>query len=130
MVEPAPPSSSLRDQRFADVVEERSVWLPTIEAYQPGRFYLPELPAITGVLATTAGMDLLAVDGYVDLDPQGRPGLGFRVHAQTGVPVIGDAKTAFRTATHAVTAMAGHTAYPTCCDMSTRWPEMVFEDEL
>ena len=54
MVEPAPPSSSLRDQRFADVVEERSVWLPTIEAYQPGRFYLRELPAIAGVLATTA----------------------------------------------------------------------------
>jgi deoxyribonuclease V len=98
------------DQRFAHVVEERSVWLPTIEAYQPGRFYLRELPAITAVLATTAGMDLLVVDGYVDLDPQGRPGLGSRVHAQTGVPVIGVAKTAFRTATHAVTIHRGSAA--------------------
>jgi deoxyribonuclease V len=102
------------------MVEERSVWLPTIEAYQPGRFYPRELPAITGVLATTAGVDLLAVDGYVDLDPQGRPGLGFRVHARTGVPVIGVAKTAFRTATHAVTAMgSGSGTCPAECVTGT-----------
>src|SRR5690242_20445829 len=25
------------DKRFADLVEEHSVWLPTVEAYQPGK---------------------------------------------------------------------------------------------
>jgi deoxyribonuclease V len=91
------------DARFADIVEERIVWLPTVDAYQPGQFYLRELPAITAVLATTTSLDLLIIDGYVDLDPQGRAGLGAHVHEKTGRPVIGVAKTTFRTATHAVT---------------------------
>jgi deoxyribonuclease V len=95
------------DERFAGLVEERTVWLPVVEAYQPGRFYLRELPAITAVLATVAGLDLVVVDGYVDLNPQGRPGLGAHLHAQIGVPVIGVAKTAFRTASHAVTVHRG-----------------------
>jgi deoxyribonuclease V len=98
------------DKQFANLVEERSVWLPTVEAYQPGKFYLRELPAITAVLATTAGIDLLVVDGYVDLDPQRRSGLGAHVHARIGVPVTDVAKTAFRTATHAVTAHRGNGA--------------------
>lgn len=95
------------DERFADLVEERTVWLPVVEAYQPGRFYLRELPAIAAVLATVADPDLVVVDGYVDLDPQGRPGLGAHLHARIGVPVIGVAKTAFRTASHAVTVYRG-----------------------
>jgi deoxyribonuclease V len=90
------------DERFANLAEERTAWLPTVAGYQPGRFYLRELPPITAVLATTGSLDLLIIDGYVDLDPQGRPGLGARVHAQISVPVIGVAKTAFQTATHAV----------------------------
>ncbi len=97
------------NERFADVVEQRSAWLPVIEAYQPGRFYLRELPAITAVLATTSSLDLLVIDGYVDLDPRGSPGLGAYVHAQTGLPVIGVAKTAFGTASHAVTIRRGAT---------------------
>ncbi len=51
-------------------------------------------------------------DGYVDLDPGGRPGLGAHAHAEFGVPVIGVAKTAFRTATHAVPVLRGHSARP------------------
>lgn len=98
------------DKRFADIVEERSHWLPTIEAYRPGLFYLRELPAVIAVLATTTTVDLLVVDGYVDLDPQRRPGLGAHVHERIGVPVIGVAKTAFRTATHAVAVHRGNGA--------------------
>jgi deoxyribonuclease V len=98
------------DARLADVVEQRVVWLPTVEAYQPGRFYLRELPAVSAVLATTTSLDLLVIDGYVDLDPQGRPGLGAHVHGRTGLPVIGVAKTAFRTASHAVTVYRGNGA--------------------
>jgi deoxyribonuclease V len=52
-------------------------------------------------------MDLLIVDGYADLDPGGRPGLGAHAHAEFGVPVIGVAKTAFRPATHAVPVVRG-----------------------
>ena len=47
------------------------------------------------------------VDGYADLDPDGRPGLGAHAHAEFGVPVIGVAKTAFRTATHAIPVLGG-----------------------
>jgi deoxyribonuclease V len=54
------------------------------------------------VLAGIAGLGLLVVDGYVDLDPSGRPALGAHVHAEFGIPVIGVAKSAFRAATHAV----------------------------
>ena len=52
-------------------------------------------------------MRLLIVDGYADLDPSGRPGLGAWAYAEFGVPVIGVAKTAFRVATHAVPVARG-----------------------
>ena len=55
-------------------------------------------------------MRLLIVDGYTDLDPGGRPGLGAHAHAEFGVPVIGIAKTAFRTATHAIPVMRGESS--------------------
>ncbi|MGH3303168.1 MAG: hypothetical protein ACRDOK_16105 [Streptosporangiaceae bacterium] len=49
---------------------------------------------------------LLVVDGYVDLDQDGRPGLGACVHAEFGIPVIGVAKSRFRP------AMAGRFRIP------------------
>jgi deoxyribonuclease V len=52
------------------------------------------------------------VDGYVDLDPDGRPGLGAHVHAEFGVPVIGVAKTVFGTATHAARVLRGLSSRP------------------
>jgi deoxyribonuclease V len=53
------------------------------------------------------------VDGYVDLDPDGRPGLGAHVHAAFGgVPVVGVAKTAFGTATHAARVFRGQSTRP------------------
>jgi deoxyinosine 3'endonuclease (endonuclease V) len=52
------------------------------------------------------------LDGYADLDPAGSPGLGAHAHAEFGVPVIGVAKTAFRTATHAVPVVRGGSARP------------------
>jgi deoxyinosine 3'endonuclease (endonuclease V) len=55
---------------------------------------------------------LLVIDGYADLDPAGRPGLGAHAHAAFGVPVIGVAKTRFRTATHAVEVLRGRSARP------------------
>jgi len=55
---------------------------------------------------------VVAVDGYADLDPGGRPGLGAHAHAEFGIPVIGVAKTAFHTATHAVPVLRGTSARP------------------
>jgi hypothetical protein len=52
------------------------------------------------------------VDGYADLDPAGRPGLGAHAHAEFGIPVIGVAKSRFRTATHAVPVVRGSSARP------------------
>ena len=46
------------------------------------------------------------------LDPSGRPGLGTRAHAKFGIPVIGVAKSRFRTATHAVPVVRGSSARP------------------
>jgi hypothetical protein len=58
------------------------------------------------------GLGLLVVDGYADLDPDGRPGLGAHAHAEFGIPVIGVAKSRFRTATHAVPVARGSSVRP------------------
>jgi deoxyribonuclease V len=52
------------------------------------------------------------IDGYVDLDRQGRPGLGAHLYKEIGVPVIGVAKSAFRTAEHAVAVRRGTAVKP------------------
>jgi deoxyinosine 3'endonuclease (endonuclease V) len=64
------------------------------------------------VLEDLRGLGLLVVDGYADLDPAGRPGLGAHAHAESGIQVIGVAKSRFRTATHAVPVVRGSTARP------------------
>lgn len=95
------------DPAFAMIVAERVHWLDTVAPYQPGSFYARELPAIRAVLAGCPPLRLLVVDGYCDLDPSGRPGLGSHVHQEVGIPVIGVAKTSFHTATHAVAVRRG-----------------------
>jgi deoxyribonuclease V len=100
------------DAAFSRIVAERTVRLRQVAPYRPGRFFERELPPIRAVLAGLRGIRLLVVDGYVDLDPSGRPGLGAHVHTESGVPVIGVAKTAFRTATHAVPVLRGGSARP------------------
>ena len=44
--------------------------------------------------------------------PSGRPGLGAHAHAEFGIPVIGVAKSRFRTATHAVPVKRGSSVRP------------------
>ena len=51
------------------------------------------------------------VDGYADLDPGSRPGLGAHANAEFGIPVIGVAKSRFRTV-HAVPVLRGSSARP------------------
>ena len=100
------------DPTFARITDERVVHLPQAEPYQPGAFALRELPPILAVLAGVTGLQLLVVDGYVDLDPQGRPGLGAHAHAALEIPVIGVAKTPFHAAEHAVPVHRGGALRP------------------
>jgi deoxyribonuclease V len=100
------------DARFTIVASEHLARLAEVAGYQPGNFYVRELPALDAVLAQVGRLDLLVVDGYVDLDPDGRPGLGAHVHARLGVPVVGVAKTAFRPATHAIEVRRGAATRP------------------
>lgn len=106
------------DARFCEVVAERSEDVAEVLPYRPGEFYRRELPPIRAVLSGLSGLGglgglgLLVVDGYADLDPGGRPGLGAYAQAEFGIPVIGVAKTAFRTASHAVPVLRGTSARP------------------
>jgi deoxyribonuclease V len=100
------------DLSFATVVAERITELAEVAPYRPGQFASRELPAIRAVLTGAGRIDLLVVDGYVQLDPDGRPGLGAHVHACLGAPVIGVAKTAFHTASHAVEVRRGQARRP------------------
>lgn len=89
--------------------------VPEPPPYRPGEFYLrqqPALRAVMNVLGHRQRLTLIVVDAYVDLDPDGRPGLGAHVHAEFGVPVIGVAKSAFKTATHAIPVLRGGSARP------------------
>ena len=94
------------------MLAERTAVIPRVPPYRPGQFYRRELPALRAVLDDLSGVGLLVVDGYADLDPGGRPGLGAHAHAEFGIPVIGVAKSRFRTATHAVPVVRGTSARP------------------
>ncbi len=100
------------DPAFSAVLGERIAMVPEVAAYRPGEFFARELPPLRAVLSGVSGLVLLVVDGYVDLDPAGRPGLGAYAHAEFGVPVIGVAKTAFRTASHALPVLRGRSGRP------------------
>ena len=100
------------DPVFAHVLAERTALVPRVPPYRPGEFYRRELPPLRAVLDGLSGLSLLVVDGYADLDPGGRPGLGAHAHAEFGIPVIGVAKSRFRTATHAVAVMRGSSVRP------------------
>jgi deoxyribonuclease V len=100
------------DAFFSQVLTERTAVVPEVPPYRPGEFYRRELPPLRAVLESIAGLALVVVDGYADLDPSGRPGLGGHVHAEFGIPVIGVAKSAFATATHAIPVLRGTSARP------------------
>ena len=66
--------------------------------YEPGKFYLRELPCILRLLdAHDLAPETIIIDGYVDLGDAPRPGLGRRLYnrLQGRVPVIGVAKSRF-----------------------------------
>jgi deoxyribonuclease V len=97
---------------FGRLTAEHTVRLTEVAPYRPGAFFERELPALAAVLGASGPVDLLIVDGYVTLDPHGRPGLGAHAHREFGVPVVGVAKTAFHHATHAVEVLRGGSRKP------------------
>lgn len=101
------------DATFARIAAEKEVLVPDVAPYQPGEFYRRELPPLRALLASVTGdVELLVIDGYVDLDPRGRPGLGAYAHHEFGVPVVGVAKSRFAAATHAAQVMRGQSSRP------------------
>lgn len=100
------------DRAFSQVLAQKTAFVPQVAAYVPGQFFQRELPPLRAVLAGVTGIELLVIDGYVDLAPDRRPGLGARVHAELGIPVVGAAKTFFATATHAIPVVRGHATRP------------------
>jgi deoxyribonuclease V len=100
------------DAAFSAIQAEWTALVAAAPPYRPGELFLRELPPLRAVLAQVRNLSLLVIDGYVDLDPDSRPGLGAHAHAAFGVPVIGVAKTRFRTASHAVEVLRGNSARP------------------
>jgi deoxyribonuclease V len=102
------------DAAFTHPPTERTAMVAQLPAYRPGEFYLREFPPLRAVLADVSGLSLLVVDGYADLEPSARPGLGAHAHAHAEfyIPVIGVAKSRFRTATHAVPVNRGSWVRP------------------
>jgi deoxyribonuclease V len=100
------------DAAFSQVFADRTAVVPEVAPYRPGEFWRRELPPLRAVLCRIAGLGLLVVDGYADLDPGGRPGLGAHAHAEFGIPVIGVAKSTFGPATHAIPVQRGTAARP------------------
>ena len=100
------------DRSFAQVLTEKTAFVTDVAPYVPGQFYQRELPPLRAVLAGVTGIELLVIDGYVDLAPDGRPGLGAYIHEELAVPVIGVAKTPFAAATHAVPVVRGQATRP------------------
>ena len=114
-----PPSGGARaalvlapDPAFSAIVSEKTLFIDHVAPYQPGEFYRRELPPIRAVLADVDDLGLLIVDGYVTLDPDGRPGLGAYAHEEFGVSVIGVAKTRFASAVHAIPVVRGTAKRP------------------
>lgn len=84
-----------------------------IAPYEPGEFYRRELPCLLGVLRAGPAADIIVVDGYVSLG-EGRAGLGAHLHAALDrkVPVVGIAKTAYRSAPEAIAVRRGQSGSP------------------
>jgi deoxyribonuclease V len=100
------------DREFSSIGWTDTAVASVEAAYRPGELYRRELPPLQAVIPRSDGLALIVVDGYVDLDAAGRPGLGAHVRAEFGVPVIGVAKSPFRTATHAARVFRGRSARP------------------
>jgi deoxyribonuclease V len=84
--------------------------------YEPGRFYLRELPALLSVISklTVRRPEVIIIDGYVWLGDRDHPGLGAHLHKALGgsAAVIGVAKKLFRRGSAVQSVRRGTSARP------------------
>lgn len=104
-------------RRWTDEIpsEEQITLVSAVQPYKPGAFFERELPCILQVLSLIqTEYRTIVVDGYVDLDERGTPGLGGHLHAyfQGAVAVVGVAKTAYRGSAFAVHVLRGASHRP------------------
>lgn len=105
----------IADWRSDHILETPVARLDAVAPYAPGRFFERELPCLRAALALLDRTPQAAlVDGYVTLDPAGRKGLGAHLFEALGrtTAVVGVAKTAFRSATHARAVTRGGATAP------------------
>ena len=96
-------------------IEEHVTLVQDVKPYQPGAFFERELPCLLAVLALVqAEVRAIVIDGYVELDEHGKPGLGGHLHAHYNgaIPVVGVAKTAFRGSAFATPVLRGTSRHP------------------
>jgi deoxyribonuclease V len=99
----------------AETCEERAASIAAVRPYRAGAFYERELPCILEVLALVrTPVRAVLVDGYVELDERGTPGLGARLHASLAgaIPVVGVAKTPYGEGAFAARVLRGTSRRP------------------
>ena len=84
-----------------------------VAPYQPGQFYLRELPCLLAVLEKGPSADVVVLDGYVWLK-DGQPGLGAHLYRalKERIAVIGVAKTRYAGAASVQEIRRGGSANP------------------
>jgi deoxyribonuclease V len=101
--------------------------IDAVAAYEPGAFYKRELPCLLRVLQEHRLRPThLLIDGYVDLDRTGRPGLGRYLYESLdgASAVIGIAKTAFAGITTECEILRSDSTRPlyiTCAGVEITW---------
>jgi deoxyribonuclease V len=99
-VDSAVTAGLLFDQWSAsEPVRELVIPISEVAAYKSGHFFRRELPCILALLRRLPDVpEIIVVDGYVDLGPEQRPGLGRHLFQalQGQAAVIGVAKTLFK----------------------------------
>ena len=91
------------------------VRIEEVEPYEPGRFYLRELPCLLEALKEVDDEpDAIVIDGYVWLGEEGDPGLGAHLHRAIGgrSAVVGVAKTRFLRARAVEEVLRGESLSP------------------
>lgn len=102
----------------ATSVHEEVVRLPAALPYRAGELWVRELPPVLAVLAKTTEaiaprtIAIVVVDAYVWLPPDGRAGLGARLHEALGVAVVGVAKTELKDDTISIPVLRGTSLRP------------------
>lgn len=106
----------LKFERWSDefAISERTYDRLVVEAtYTPGFFFQRELPCLVDALDSHQDIDILVVDGYVELNG-GRPGLGKKLFERLNetIPVVGVAKNKFYGASNAIEVLRAGSSRP------------------